>query len=1521
MKESPVHLGTHVRQHVIPKDMTVTKAAQLLGIGRPALSNFLNGKAALSPEMAERLARVFGTNREALLDLQVQYDRNKLAMRGPVIHGRHAPTLVKITAARIQDWASDIAARQNLPALVRRLIHSTGPELSFVDFPAFDNAERKGWDGKVEAKAPTPWIPDGTSGWELGCTQRPRNKAEQDYRNRVKKIPLRVRRGMTFVFVTPRNWSGKGKWVAEKVAAGEWLDVCAYDASDLEQWLEQSAETQIWFAEQLGAPVSGYRTLARCWSQWANVCAPVLSTELFDAAVEQFSKEFEDWFKGPLGHPLIVAADSRGEALAFLHCLIDTEVSAATVVVDTPDAMRKFGASVAVPRIVVINNPEVEHEIGDLPRRCHCIIVRPSNASNGNPEICLRRLSEENFTKVLRAMRLSEGKIETLAKESARSPTILRRRLSRVPAIQTPAWAKDHDIARKLLPAVLLGAWHDALPDDREVVRLLAHARDYHEVEEHVAALLALEEAPLWSVEAYRGVVSRVDALFGIARFVTATDLEKFFSLAASVLSTTDPVLPLPENGHTMGAVQGEAKQYSNELRYGISETLVLLAVFGSQLFSQQREFIDVADRISRLVRSFLVPLNAETLQLQTGNLLHYAEAAPEAFLTLIEHDLRENAKTASPLVQIAKGSLFEPSFQTNLLWALECLAWAPPQFPRVVKILAELCKRTSDNIPANYANCPKNSLASLFQSWLPQTAATLQERIRVFEELCRDYPTLGWDICVKNLHVRQDSVTPNYRPRWRGDAENAGYRTITRERCAFVQKALDLALKWPNHDEHTLSNLAQRLGYFTESAQLEIWNLIDRWIDSTPPEDAKAFLRQSIRRAHHIHKKSIAHSDREQAILARLRPTDLILRHASLFTNPWSNLPPEYIDARERDYRRIDRWVTDHQLTAIQEIWVAHGFEGVAALLKRGAQADLVGAYMAETLKERRDKGIAFVRSCLQAAVGDNVPRYKECLAGFLRNATQDLIATLVESTGSASIPNPLLTLFLCMPYGVGTWRWLEDKPKNLRRAYWRDVEPRLWGQLHGDKEVTRTIDELLAVGRARAAFRAVCMMWDKVNTARLTRLLDAVAVDDSEDGSDYPMTACDVSEALDVLNKRSNVTVEKKARLEFAHIQLLRWCKYEYGIPNLEELLVRSPQLYAQAILHRYKRADGRENPLGLQIDTVDQASILLDLVQRIPGSNECGKIDITTLKHWITQVRTLCARHDLQEACDEQVGRFLAQARPPDFDKEIWPEPAVSEVLEWMRSEAVKDGFVSRTLDSRGTVLKAVTEDGEQERKLAENYRDWAYAVGVEYPFVGSLLRRIATFYDGYAHREDVRAEFRQWLPVHGHADHIVSKVIADYADTWRLLREYDEGRLEMAPGAEPATGELDYDRAVAVIAAFKRDLMKRGEASDFFGRSPGDTLRAILGNLEQTMFGELLYRSCEEKAANLLYFLVKDHPFIDGNKRIGSLLFLLYLEQEEIRHQINSQALTALTLLIAQSQPSDKDLIVRLVLNLL
>jgi len=104
-----------------------------------------------------------------------------------------------------------------------------------------------------------------------------------------------------------------------------------------------------------------------------------------------------------------------------------------------------------------------------------------------------------------------------------------------------------------------------------------------------------------------------------------------------------------------------------------------------------------------------------------------------------------------------------------------------------------------------------------------------------------------------------------------------------------------------------------------------------------------------------------------------------------------------------------------------------------------------------------------------------------------------------------------------------------------------------------------------------------------------------------------------------------------------------------------------------------------------------------------------------------------------------------------------------------------------------------------------------------------------------------------------------------IINAYARTWTLLLQYDENSLERPKEPQPAQRILDYDRATAVAAILKSELVKRGEASDLFGRERDRQLEGILGNVNQTFDGRDLYPSAAEKAACLLYFIIKDHPF--------------------------------------------------------
>ena len=165
-----------------------------------------------------------------------------------------------------------------------------------------------------------------------------------------------------------------------------------------------------------------------------------------------------------------------------------------------------------------------------------------------------------------------------------------------------------------------------------------------------------------------------------------------------------------------------------------------------------------------------------------------------------------------------------------------------------------------------------------------------------------------------------------------------------------------------------------------------------------------------------------------------------------------------------------------------------------------------------------------------------------------------------------------------------------------------------------------------------------------------------------------------------------------------------------------------------------------------------------------------------------------------------------------------------------------------------------------------------------------------------------------------------------IVTRYAQTFLLLQRYDEGLLSEPP--EQQGGVLPtLDEARAALAGLKADLIVRGEATDLFARERGDAFAALLGNLDQSVFGAPAYPSVEAKAAHLLYFVIKNHPFADGNKRSGAFLFVDFLNRNgrlldgNGQPVINDIGLAALALLVAESAPSNKDTMIRLIMNML
>ena len=165
--------------------------------------------------------------------------------------------------------------------------------------------------------------------------------------------------------------------------------------------------------------------------------------------------------------------------------------------------------------------------------------------------------------------------------------------------------------------------------------------------------------------------------------------------------------------------------------------------------------------------------------------------------------------------------------------------------------------------------------------------------------------------------------------------------------------------------------------------------------------------------------------------------------------------------------------------------------------------------------------------------------------------------------------------------------------------------------------------------------------------------------------------------------------------------------------------------------------------------------------------------------------------------------------------------------------------------------------------------------------------------------------------------------VLAVVSDYARSWSLLQAYDEQSLSDQTTKQDEMQALELSSVLTAIAELKKILMDKGEATELFGQLRGNGLESAIATIEQGYEDEVFYPNVASRAAHLLYFVIKNHPLADGNKRTGSFLFLWYLRINQkflakpVEALVNDNTLVALALLVATSKPEQKELIIRLV----
>jgi hypothetical protein len=1253
-----------------------------------------------------------------------------------------------VNSADIENYANSRDCQENLSLLIRRLIRATVRGITSISFPSGKGIVYPGWDGKLESREETEYIPIGLSVWELSTQKDAKKKAEEDYRKR-KENPLGINpKEATFIFVTPRIWSEKDDWVNKKRKEGFWKDVKVYDARDLEEWIEQAPAVGVWLARHLGKYPENILSLGDWWYEWSQITRPPLIPDLLLGGRKNEAEEVVKWLKLSPSY-LAIQSYSKDEVIGFLASVIlnltESEreyfLSRAIVVKDE-NSFRHITTTCKNSLLLICTFEDVEFLLPYSSRHHIFIPLNPDNTISKD-KIILPHISREDFVSNLNKMGISTEEAERLSKDTSRMITVLRRQLT--PVSNQPGWAK-YDKAKALLPVLLVGKWDEKKEGDKEIVSQIAKI-PYDEYVNSLTEYLSIPDPPIIKVGSVWRLISHIDAFLALAPFLTNTHFENFKSVSFQVLKELNPSLELEPEKRWMASVYGKTPKYSNELREGIVQTLILIAVYGDKINGGKG--LDLPSTAQTWVDNFVRDLLKDTdwkLWLSLADILPFiAEASPTSFLDAVENSLSQNPSSIMEMFFETEDILTSPSYHPSLLWALECLAWSPELLSRVALILAKLSKLDPG---VKLENRPINSLRSIFLLWLPQTFATLKQRLEVLDLLLDRETEIAWRLIINLFPRSHDIGSYNYKPRWRQFSNVLEEKVTIIEHLEGITGIVDRALKKAGYEGKRWCDIMENFDNLPSQERKKVLSKLSEIINLITK--GKFGLWNKLRRILSRHRSfpgaSWALPEEElkeiEKLYNTLVPDNIIQLYKWLFDDYYPEIPEgKSFD----DYKKLEEIISQKRKEALKSINDRLGINGIIELSVHTKNPQFVGITLAEfslTNEEERilfslldsneQNKILFVQSYIWQKSFKN----KDV---FIDKVVNDAVS---ENWSSEKIVN----LFLALQQNRKVWDLLKNFDVQIQQKYWEKIDPRFFDLSKEDK--LYALNKLMDVKRYFTSLDVASLLKNELPPEFIAELLRKAATQESVDDF-IKIHPLNIEDLFKVLDQSKEITKDTIAELEWLYLHILAEVDSSRPPRVLHQKLSEEPEFFAEVISYLYKpqnmTKEEEKLPDELEQQRAELAWKLLNTWKIVPGSESNGKIKYDKLNEWVNKARQLCREMDRLDVCDNHIGQVLAYALP-DVNGN-WPPEEVCKIIDEVGSKELDDGFLTEVYNKRGIFSKSLFEGGEHELELADRYERYSEIWANKYPRTSSILKKISDVYKNEAKIEDEEVKRRK------------------------------------------------------------------------------------------------------------------------------------------------------------------------------
>ena len=1235
-------------------------------------------------------------------------------------------------------------AQELIVELVWRLVATSCPKPRERRFPLGDSIGQHGPDGVLDvALSFESFVPEGRSYWEIGTGLKACDKATSDYNDLTKAVPKNVRIETTFVFVTPlsgrRDWDytwkkdAQASWLNDHRNRDEWKDVRIIDGTKLIEWVRQFPTLELWLVQKItGMSAGEIETLEQHWSLLKSIGEPLpLITDLFLANRAEARAKLKEVFDGTITQLKLITnypnqvIDFVSAYLASLDDESRVEIAGRCLIVSGEEAWSMICPQYRNLILVADFAPDLSGDRGTkliqkALKAGHAIIFgRPQGGIPDPMSVPFPMPRRHQVQEELEKAGYTEERARALSQKSGGNLTSLLRCLQNLSVM--PEWTQ-WDIAGELAIAMFLGSWSDKSDADRAVVEKMS-GKAYEEWIGKMREVALRTAAPLIQRDGKWKFIPRYEGWYALAPRLYDEHLERLKSVAVSVLREKDPQFELPPEERYAASIHGKVLSHSRTLRNGLAESLALLGSHPQALTSCSIDKVEAT--VVQAVREILADADWVLWASLDDLLPLLAEATPSVFLDAVEMALRSDSCPFDELFAQESAGVFGRTYMSDLLWALETLAWDADYLNRVLNCLGELDARDSGG---QWANRPANSLTTILLPWLPQTCAPIPKRVTAVRTLLTELPKIGWKLIVSLLPQHHSVSSRTHKPAWRATIpdswrEGVTYHKYWEQVSAYAELAINEAkkdvLKLTELIDH-LENLPkpeheQLLDYLSSDAVMAIpeeerlclWNKLDKLVTKHRKfADAKWAMKPD-------------QIDKIAAFADRLTPESPFFRHQRLFSERDFNLYDE-----KGNYEEQMKELNRRRQKATQEVAASGGVKSVIKFAQVVESPWRVGFALGTVANPDEDSIV------LPSLIESEQRELAQFAGGYVRGRISSGGWEWVDSIEFSELSPIQIGQFLSLlPFTPETWEHAKQLLGDDQSDYWSKTSANPFEAKTG---LELAIDQLIQNGRPYAAIRCLNKMLhdnQPIGTRQAVRaLLEAIKSTETRDSEDV----YDTVEIIKALQNDPRTNTDDLFQVEWAYLPLLDG--HHGAMPKLLwRRLADNPAFFCEVIrlVFRSKKEERpAEEVIEKRKNIATNASRLLRGWRTPPGLCEEGSYDGNSLKAWLSAVKKECTETGHLEIAMTMVGHVLIYV-PADPDG-LWIHHSAAAVLNAKDAGNTCNGFRTELFNSRG--VHWVDPTGKPERELATKYREQANAVeNAGYYRFASTLRELADTYE--------------------------------------------------------------------------------------------------------------------------------------------------------------------------------------------